>query len=299
MHKTELDVIHGISTILDNYDGFIIDLWGVVYDIGGTFPYVYPCLEHLKKTGKKVFFLSNSPREHASVSDTLQNKFNIPKDLYHELYTSGDNLVENFLKAHLLKHRNMGHRCFCIDTIPNEDFLTSLDLIKTSDLAKADFILVLDMLETDDGMKNYHDLIHHALRRSIPMICANPDKVILKNDIGEQLHKPGELALKYQKLGGEVHLYGKPHIQMFQHAIKSLAPIPSSRILMIGDTLATDIVGANNVHIDSAFVMSGIHSHEIVDDIAHIDLEAVKSPLSALFKRQGTYPTYCLTRFSL
>ena len=50
---------------------------------------------------------------------------------------------------------------------------------------------------------------------------------------------------------------GKPHAEIFNQVLNAIPEIPKSRILMIVDTLDTDIIGANNVGIHSALVMTG------------------------------------------
>ena len=58
---------------------------------------------------------------------------------------------------------------------------------------------------------------------------------------------------------------------MYQHVFKKAGKIPKNRILMIGDTFETDILGAQNSGIDSALVLTGntrkFHSmYESLDD---------------------------------
>ena len=53
------------------------------------------------------------------------------------------------------------------------------------------------------------------------MLCANPDLVVHR---GEQLvYCAGSLAANYEKLGGAVIYYGKPHLPIYESA---LAPRP-------------------------------------------------------------------------
>ena len=54
--------ISGLRAISENYEIFILDLWGTIYDGQALFPGIKALLEQLKKRDKKVIFLSNSPQ---------------------------------------------------------------------------------------------------------------------------------------------------------------------------------------------------------------------------------------------
>ena len=57
-----MDILDGIAPIADRYDGYVLDLWGVVHD--GKRPYsgVPEALGALKARGKRIVFLTNAPR---------------------------------------------------------------------------------------------------------------------------------------------------------------------------------------------------------------------------------------------
>ena len=57
-----LPIIDGLRALADDYDGFIVDLWGTVHNGVEPLPGAVDCLEHLTATGKPVLILSNAPR---------------------------------------------------------------------------------------------------------------------------------------------------------------------------------------------------------------------------------------------
>jgi ribonucleotide monophosphatase NagD (HAD superfamily) len=59
------------------------------------------------------------------------------------------------------------------------------------------------------------------------------------------------------KLGSEVIYTGKPYPEIYDLALAQFSGFNKNRILMIGDTFETDILGANNAGIHSALVLSG------------------------------------------
>ncbi len=281
----------GLADVLEKYDGFIIDLWGVICDRTGAFPYVYEPLKEMKKQGKKIFFLSNSPHRCAKLHDVVQEKFKIHRDLYTSLFTSGESMYESFHQGHFTQRYHVGTTCFVIDTIPNTQLLEQLGIVKTPNIENADFILALDIFENEEGIQAYTPLMKYAIDLDIPMVCANIDRCVI-NETGEIFYKPGELFVRYQHMGGRVlHAFGKPNPYMFKRALKELFPIKRDKILVIGDAIATDITGANEMNLDSAFVMGGIHSHEF-------DQNDDQS-LIRFFKHHKMHSTFCIPKFVL
>ena len=55
-------VIDGAAAIADGYDGFILDLWGVMHDGVQAYPGARDCLAALHRLGKRIVVLSNAPR---------------------------------------------------------------------------------------------------------------------------------------------------------------------------------------------------------------------------------------------
>ena len=49
--------IEGVSNIIDKYDYFIFDVWGVIHDGSNTYPQAVETFEYLNKIGKKVCLL--------------------------------------------------------------------------------------------------------------------------------------------------------------------------------------------------------------------------------------------------
>src|SRR3978361_2325119 len=61
-------------------------------------------------------------------------------------------------------------------------------------------------------------------------------------------------------IGRQFIRFGKPDSQMFMFAydlIRDYRPISKSQIVMVGDTLQTDILGGNKFGFDTVLVLSG------------------------------------------
>ena len=75
--------------LAQNYDGFIVDLWGVVHDGVKPYPGVLDCLSRLRDAGKTVVFLSNAPRRPHAIAATL-GAMGISPHLYTGIMSSGE-----------------------------------------------------------------------------------------------------------------------------------------------------------------------------------------------------------------
>ena len=93
------------------------------------------------------------------------------------------------------------------------------------------------------------------------MVCANPDLEVIH--AGAREICAGALAARYEALGGTVRYHGKPHPSVYRTCFDLLGRVDPRRIVAIGDSLRTDIAGANGVGIDSLLVTGGIHAEEL------------------------------------
>jgi ribonucleotide monophosphatase NagD (HAD superfamily) len=84
------------------------------------------------------------------------------------------------------------------------------------------------------------------------------------------LPAPGAFARLFESLGGEVHYIGKPHAPIFAAALAALGQPPTSRVLVIGDSLDHDILGGNRAGMATALIASGVHEAALAagDDLA-------------------------------
>ena len=91
------------------------------------------------------------------------------------------------------------------------------------------------------------------------MICTNPDLIVDRGNVRELC--AGSVAMVFEKMGGEVIYFGKPHPEVYNQSINNVG----KKVLAIGDNLNTDIRGANLLNYDSLLICNGIHREEIRD----------------------------------
>lgn len=98
----------------------------------------------------------------------------------------------------------------------------------------------------------------------MPMICSNPDLVV---HIGDELYEcAGTFAKIYADMGGRVIYHGKPYAPVYERCFELLGNPEKSRLCAIGDSLHTDIAGANGFGIDGILNLAGIHREEITPE---------------------------------
>ena len=95
------------------------------------------------------------------------------------------------------------------------------------------------------------------------MICTNHDLIVDRGEVRELC--AGSVAMVFEKMGGEVVYFGKPHPEVYNLSIDN----KNKKILAIGDNLNTDIRGANLLNYDSLLITNGIHKNEIKNKGIH------------------------------
>ena len=63
--------LNNLSEISNNYDTFVIDLWGVIHNGINLNSKAMETIENLNNKSKKIVFLSNAPRPSLKVTNFL------------------------------------------------------------------------------------------------------------------------------------------------------------------------------------------------------------------------------------
>ena len=98
---------------------------------------------------------------------------------------------------------------------------------------------------------------------------------------------------RFAELGGEVRWHGKPYPSVYRSAMELLGIDDRARLLAVGDSLRTDIRGANRAGIDSLFVVEGIHARDMVGEDGRPDPARIAAGAAAA----GAAPTWACARF--
>ena len=92
--------IEGLSSIVDNYQLFYIDLWGVVHNGVSLHKEAVNVLREISKKGKEYILLTNAPRPN-SVVKTFLKKMGMEEDIRNHVFTSGEASL-NYLRKNLI-----------------------------------------------------------------------------------------------------------------------------------------------------------------------------------------------------
>lgn len=247
--------LSGMAQLVDLYDGAILDLWGVLHDGENPMDGAVDCLENLREAGWRLVLLSNAPRRAASVAEQVAG-FGIPPKAYDGIVTSGD-LTREALTNPDEWHQKLGSKFYHLGPERDWGLLDGLTLNRVADAIDCDFILNTGLFDDETETEaTYAEFLAEAHSRGTPMICANPDRVVLRGD--RRIPCAGAVAAAYEAIGGQVHYHGKPDGGAYDACQALMPEIPKGRLVAVGDSLTTDIAGASRSGIDSVFVLSGI-----------------------------------------
>ena len=279
----------GVSVIAAQYDGWIFDVWGTIYDGGAVFQGAREVLENLGARGVPVAVMSNSPRQTAVVEERLTG-LGIPRDLYKVVITSGGEARRFLIDGLDDFHAGLGDRVYTFAPERFGDILPGTRFTPVDRLEDADWVLNAGPAGEFDQVEVYEDRLAAAARRRLAMICANPDLAVY--DQGRLKMHAGSMAARYEALGGSVHYHGKPHAPVFLRAAELLG-VPGGRLIMVGDNRNTDIAGAQAAGMASLLLADGIHHERL---LRGGDLD--KAGLEAFLAEPGAMPTYVAARLT-
>jgi ribonucleotide monophosphatase NagD (HAD superfamily) len=250
--KNKNKFITGIRDIADDYDVFLLDLWGVLLD--GSRPYdgVLDALQELRRLHKRIVILSNSSKR-LDHSLRMLRKLGFDPTGFETIITSGEVAHQMLsgeggwlqycqpwmpLASIVSGSRNTPRRAFCLGSGDGDaEFLRScgwtLSDVKTAELivARGTFTIEVDgtganRVHKRDDPTRYEAVLLEQLQRAaarrIPMLVCNPDKVRPDRD---RPPMPGQLGDLYESmLGGDaealVKRVGKPDPDVYAIALQ-------------------------------------------------------------------------------
>ena len=239
----------GLNSIVDNYQLFYIDLWGVVHNGVSLHKEAVNVLREISKKGKEYILLTNAPRPNSVVKIFLK-KLGMEEEIRNHVFTSGEASL-NYLKKNLIDK-------FFFHIGPPRDFdlFNDFKKMKSDKIENSEYFLCTGLFDDyDKDLKYYKKLFEDNLKKK--MICTNPDLIVDRGNVRELC--AGSVAMVFEKMGGEVVYFGKPYPEVYNQAINN----KNKKVLSIGDNLNTDIKGANLLNFDSLIISNGIHKNEI------------------------------------
>ncbi|MGZ8410823.1 MAG: TIGR01459 family HAD-type hydrolase [Hyphomicrobium sp.] len=269
-------IVPGLRVLAQRYDALILDLWGVLHDGVRPYPWVIPCLEALRASGKALCVLSNAPRRVSRIAAHMA-EMGLPPALIDVIYSSGEATFEALTTGPGASPLDpFGRRCLHIGRAADARLVSKTDIRLVSDPAEVDFVLCTGVKTVDDRLEDYQGVLRQCLRHGLPLVCANPDLEVMQGDRIKLC--AGSLAAFYEGEGGRVVSYGKPHRPVYDRCLEILSSHWGSRrdrVLAVGDSFRTDVAGANGAGIDCLLIAAGLDAEILLTPDGAVDAAAL------------------------
>lgn len=262
-----------ILEILPRYDAVLLDSFGVMVDSSGALPGAGALLRHLEEARVPWMIVTNDASRLPSRIAAWYGTLGLAVE-EGRILTSG-----SLLGAWTEEGGLAGASCVVLGTPDSVAYAAQagLEVEPLGWESEAEVLAVCDDhgFELLEGLDQAISMLYRRLDRGAPMrlVLPNPD-VLYPRGGGRYGFTSGAIALlleaalerRYPGLPVEARTFarlGKPHAPAYTLAMRRLG---SSRPLMIGDQIETDIRGARALGLDAALVRGGL---------GDLDLEAI------------------------
>ena len=251
-----------LNALLETYDGFLLDAYGVLVTGRGPLEGAADFVQLLRDRGKAFSIVTNDASRLAETCAERYQSLGIHIEA-HEVLTSGSMITEVFQEETL-----KGAKTMVLGTDDTRTYVTrgGGELLALEPGLEPEIVVV-----ADEGGYNFLESVEAVLSalckvidagRTPRLYVANPDIIYPKRE-GEFGYTGGAVAMlleaglnrRYPDRDNRFTGLGKPYSPIFNAAKKRH---PDGKLVMVGDQLDTDILGANNAGIDSVLMLSGV-----------------------------------------
>ncbi|MCA9533837.1 MAG: HAD-IIA family hydrolase [Myxococcales bacterium] len=255
--------LRSFSEVTAAYDVIFFDSYGVLKNSGGVLKGVPDLLLRLTQAKKDLYVITN---DASKAPERMAQSFSHPVEgelIPASQIISSGLLAADFLAAQVAAKKPNGRAAYLGK--PSSAYyvesagLEAIPLAEWNDSEDPDAIVLLD----DEGFDWFRDINHalNIIRRSLsPVVIGNADLLYPTKD-GFAL-AVGSLANMLQPIAQKTfYRFGKPDAMMFVYALQAMRSArpgtKNHKVLMVGDTLHTDILGARMAGLDTVLVLSG------------------------------------------
>lgn len=265
-------MLTSFATLLDQYKAIFFDAYGVLKNAHGLIPGIDQTINALIQADKPFYVLTNDASRSPDELAQSYERLGLPTVTADRIVSSGM-LAREYLQLKV-NHGTVAY----LGTPTSAHYIENADLhalpIRDVDLDNAGEITALVLLD-DEGFDWNTDLnktINLLRRRNIPVIVANTDATYPVRGQQVAIAIGGVADMLERIVGKQFIRFGKPDAQLFMFAYDLLRdwpngrmPIQKGEILMVGDTLKSDILGGNKFGFDTALVLTGNTPADDVD----------------------------------
>lgn len=253
--------IRDFKSIVSKYDVVFFDAYGVLKNYNGLIPGVENTIQYLIRNNIDFYVLTNdASRGPVELAASYQN-LGIPEITQDKIISSGM-LAREYLRFKVKK----GTVAY-LGTSKSAHYIETVGLktlpIKQLDTDDIDDVNALVMLDDEgfDWKRDLNKVVNLLRKRNIPVIVANTDYAYPVTEEEVALAIGGISDMIEMIVAKRFIKFGKPDSQMFMFAYERVlekgVTLGKDKILMVGDTLKTDILGGNKFGIDTVLVLSG------------------------------------------
>lgn len=252
--------IVSFQSVAQRYRAIFFDAYGVLKNSKGIIPGLSDTFAFLAENKIEHYVLTNDASRSPEELAEQYAKRGVTEISPDRIISSGM-LALDFLKAKV-----SGGMVAYLGTENSAHYVETRGLrtisIRDLDLEHFEQVNALVLLD-DEGFDWTNDLnkaVNLLRKQNMPVIVANTDLTypVANKEVAIAI---GGLANLLENIVGKTFIrFGKPDAQIFQFAYEHIqmhGPIDKADILMVGDTLHTDILGANKFGIDTCLVLSG------------------------------------------
>ncbi len=250
------------KSIVDQYETIFFDAFGVLKNHQGFIPGIEKTFDYLDQKGINYFILTNdASRGPSELAQSYQDKG--LKHITIDKIVSSGMLAREYLKFKVksgtIAYLGTFRSAHYIETL-GLDTLSIAHMDLTTQSKDVSALVFLD----DEGFDWHHDLnkaVNLLRLTNIPAIVSNTD-LSYPMDQKEVNIAVGGIANMVESVVDKKFIrFGKPDAQMFifahEHSVALGGTADKNKILMVGDTLTTDIIGGNKFGLDTMLVLTG------------------------------------------
>lgn len=255
MLKTE-----NFKSVIDQYEVVFFDAFGVLKNYKGLIPGIENTFEYIKKQNKEYYIVTNDASRSPAQLTESYHQLGL-KAITSDRVISSGMLAKEYLDLKvddgIVAYLGTSNSAHYIDS--SNLYTLPVSKIDHTNIEKVSALVFLDD-EGFDWSADLNNVVNLLRRRTIPAIVANTDYAYPVNKHEVAIAIGGIAKMVEEIVGREFIRFGKPDSQMFMFAydlIRQRRQINKKQIVMVGDTLYTDILGANKFGMDTVLVFSG------------------------------------------